>query len=108
MSYKYCYIPITISVWKSDVCLFEVDCEAKCEWDLPDGPSGPIDWDVIAFWFDNAGTEPGKRKAVEVYRAEPLFGVLYADMDREWLAEQLRAALAADGIVDLYAALDRD
>ena len=106
MSDKYCYIPITISVWKGDVCLFEADCEAKCEWSLPDGPDGPIDWDVTAFWFDNAGTEPGKRKAVDIYRTDPLFSILYADMDRDWLDEQLREALAADGIVNLYGAID--
>ena len=106
MSNRYVYIPITINVWKGDVCLFTVDCEAKCEWSLPDGPFGPIDWDVTAFWFDNAGTEPGKRKAVDIYRTDPLFSILYADMDRDWLDEQLREALAADGIVNLYGAID--
>ena len=105
---SYCYIPVTITVWKGDVCLFDCDCEAKCEWSLPDGPSGPVDWDVTAFWFDNVGTEPGKRRTVEVYRTEPLFGVLYADMDREWIDTQLREALAQDGIVDLYPAPDHD
>lgn len=103
-----CYIPITITVWKGDVCLFECDCEAKCEYSLRDGPDGPVDWDVTAFWFDNAGTEPGKRKTVEVYRTEPLFGVLYADIDREWIDAQLREALAQDGIVNLYPAPARD
>ncbi len=108
MSDRFCYIPITVSVWKGDACLFQCDCEAKCEWSLPDGPSGPIDWDVTAFWFENVGTEPGKRKTVEVYRADPLFAVLYADMDREWIDTQLREALWTDGIVDLYRASDVD
>ena len=68
MSDKYCYVPLTITVWKGDVCLFECDCEAKCEWSLPDGPSGPIDWDVTAYWFDNAGTVPGQRKTQRLAR----------------------------------------
>ena len=102
MSDRFCYIPITISVWKGDVCLFEADCEAKCEWSLPDGLSGPIDWDVTAFWFDNVGTAPGQRKTVEIYRTDPLFSILYADMDRDWIDTQLREALWTDGIVNLY------
>lgn len=106
MGDRYTYLPITITVWKDDVCLFETDCEVKCEWSLPDGPSGPIDWDVTAFWFQNVGTEPGKRKTVEVYRADPLFAVLYADMDRDWIDTQLREALWTDGIVNLYGAID--
>ena len=108
MSDRYVYIPITITVWKGDVCLFQCDCEAKCKWNLPDGPSGPIDWDVTAFWFDNVGTEPHKRRIVEIYKPEPLFGVLYADMDREWIGDQLREALARDGLVNLYQAPDHD
>jgi len=106
MSDRYCYIPVTITVWKGDVCLFECDCEAKCEWSLPDGPDGPIDWDVTAFWFDAPGTVPGSRITAEIYRTEPLFDVLYADMDRDWIDEQLREALAADGIVNLYGEID--
>jgi len=97
---------VTITVWKGDVCLFECDCEAKCDWSLPDGPDGPIDWDVTAFWFDAPGTVPGSRITAEIYRTEPLFDVLYADMDRDWIDEQLREALAADGIVNLYGEID--
>ena len=102
---SYCYIPATITVWKGDVCLFECDCEAKCEWSLPDGPSGPVDWDVTAFHFADKRAD-GTRVYCEIERAAPLFGVLYADMDREWIDTQLREALAQDGIVDLYGDID--
>ena len=104
---SYCYIPITITVWKNDVCLFAADCEAKCEYSLPDGPSGPVDWDVTAFHFADTHAD-GTRVYCEIERAEPLFGVLYADMDREWIGDQLREALAQDGIVDLYPAPAHD
>ena len=104
---SYCYIPVTITVWKGDVCLFEADCEAKCEYSLPDGPSGPVDWDVTAFYFDDV-TTLDRRVYCEIERAEPLFGVLYADMDRDWIDDQLREALAQDGIVDLYPAPAHD
>lgn len=99
-----CYIPITITVWKSDVCLFQCECEARVEYDLPDGRSaGIIDWDVTAFWFDACGLEPGRRITTEIYRAEPLFKILYEHMDREYIDERLREALADSGIIDLYA-----
>ena len=102
---SYCYIPITITVWKNDVCLFDADCEAKCEWSLPDGPSGPVDWDVTAFHFADKRAD-GTRVYCEIGRTEPLFGVLYADTDREWIDNQLREALAQDGICNLY--MDQD
>ena len=104
---SYCYIPVTITVWKNGACLFEADCEAKCEYSLPDGPSGPVDWDVTAFHFAHKRAD-GSHVYAEIYRTEPLFGVLYADMDREWIDEQLREALAQDGIVDLYPAPAHD
>ena len=105
MTHKYCYIPITITVWKNDVCLFEADCEAKCEYSLPDGPSGPVDWDVTAFYFADKRAD-GSHVYAEIYRTEPLFGALYADIDREWIGDQLREALAQDGICNLY--MDQD
>ena len=104
---SYCYIPTTITVWKNDVCLFEADCEAKCEYSLPDGPSGPVDWVVTAFHFADKRAD-GTRVYCEIERTEPLFGVLYADIDREWIGDQLREALAQDGIVDLYPAPAHD
>lgn len=104
---SYCYIPVTITVWKGAVCLFEADCEAKCEYSLPDGPSGPVDWDVTEFHFDYV-TTLNRRAYCKIERAEPLFGVLYGNMDRERIDEQLREALAQDGIVDLYPAPAHD
>jgi hypothetical protein len=98
---SYCYIPVTITIWKGDVCLFEADCEAKCEYSLPDGPGGPVDWDVTAFHFADKRAD-GSHVYAEIHRTEPLFGVLYADIDREWIDTQLREALAQDGICNLY------
>ena len=104
---SYGYIPTTITVWKGDVCLFEADCEAKCEYSLPDGPSGLIDWDVTAFHFADKRAD-GTRVYCEIGRTEPLFGALYAAMNRDWIDTQLREALAQDGIVDLYPAPAHD
>jgi hypothetical protein len=91
---SYCYVPVTVTVWKNDVCLFDADCEARCEYSLPDGPSGPVDWDVTAFHFADKRAD-GTRVYCEIERTEPLFGVLYADMDREWIGDQLREAPCA-------------
>jgi hypothetical protein len=95
------YIETTISVWKDDVCLFETDCECRIEYYLPDGQSGIIDWDVTEFHF--TGKKDGKPIYTKIGRHMPLFHVLYADLDREWLQERLTDMLADDGIVDRYA-----
>jgi hypothetical protein len=62
---------------------------------------------VTAFYFADKRAD-GTRVYCEIERAEPLFGVLYADIDREWIDTQLREALAQDGIVDLYPAPAHD
>lgn len=91
------YIPTTITVWKEDVCLFETDCECRITYDLPDGRRGIVDWDVTEFHFTDKG------KYTKITRTEPLFGVLYKDLDRDWIDEQLRDTLADDGVIDRYA-----
>ena len=101
---NYVYIPYTVQAWKDDVCLFETDCELKVSYDLPDGRSGVIDWDVTGFFFDNVGTEPGKRVYTEIHPHEPLFHVLKKDLDLDYIDERLRETLADSGIVDLYPA----
>lgn len=108
MPHKYCYIPTTIDVVKDGVTLFTVECDARCDYDLPDGPDGPVDWDVTEFHFDNAGLVPGKRIYTVVSRVLPLFHILYNCIDRDWIDGQLREALAQDGIVNLYPAPARD
>ena len=95
------YIPYTVQAWKDDVCLFEADCELKIDWCLPDGRRGPVDWDVTGFYFSDK--KDGKLVYTEVNRTEPLFGVLYKDLDTEWIDERLREVLADHGEVDLYA-----
>ncbi len=101
---NYVYIPYTVQAWKDDVCLFETDCELKVSFDLPDGRSGVIDWDVTGFFFDACGTEPGKRVYTEIFPHEPLFHVLKKDLDTEWIDTTLRETLADHGEVDLYPA----
>ena len=91
------YIPATISVYKDNVCLFETDCECGVDYDLPDGRRGVADWDIVEFHFADNG------KYTKVTRTEPLFKILYADVDREWIDEQLHELLANDGRIDRYA-----
>ena len=98
------YIPYTVQVWKDGVCLFERDCELWIEYTLPDGPRGPVDWDVTEFHFE--GKELGKRIYTKICRHEPLFHVLYKDLDTEWIDATLRDMLADEGIVDRYASND--
>jgi hypothetical protein len=100
---NYVYIPYTVQAWKDDVCLFETDCELKVSYDLPDGRSGVIDWDITGFFFDACGTEPGKRVYTEIHPHEPLFHVLKKDLDLDYIDERLRETLADHGEVDLYA-----
>ena len=87
------YIPATISVYKDNVCLFETDCECGVDYDLDDGAA---DWDVNEFWFDD--TKDGKKVYTKINRHEPLFHVLYGNLNREWLEQRLYDALATDGI----------
>lgn len=95
------YIPATISVYKDGVCLFETDCECRIDYELPDGRRGPVDWDVTEFHFTDKGPD-GKPIYTKIGRTEPLFGVLYKDIDRDWLDEKLNDMLADDDIIDRY------
>lgn len=98
------YVPVTIGLYRGDCRLADVDCEARVEYELPDGPSGVLDWDVTAFHF--TGSHNGARVFAELGRSDPLFRELYANMDAEWIHDNARETLAADGICDLY--LDPD
>ena len=100
------YIPYTVQVWKDGVCLMERDCELRVEYTLPDGPRGPVDWDVTEFHFEGIGTEPDKRIYTKISRHEPLFHVLYKDLDTDWIDATLRDMLADEGLVDRYASND--
>lgn len=93
------YIPYTPRVYKDGVCLFEARCELGIAYSLPDGRYGPVDWDVEAFSF--ADTIDGKTTYAEVRRGEPLFGILYADLDRDWIDEQVTGQLADDDVISL-------
>ena len=91
------YLNYTVQAWKDDVLLFERDCELGIDYDLPDGRRGVANWDIVEFHFADNG------KYTKVTRTEPLFKVLYADVDREWIDEQLHELLANDGQIDRYA-----
>ena len=97
------YVDYTVQAWKDDVCLFETDCELGIDYDLPDGRRGPVDWDVVEFHFTD--TKDGKPVYTKINRHEPLFHVLYKDLDRDYLDERIREALAESGIVNLYGTL---
>jgi hypothetical protein len=94
------YIPVTATVWKDGIVLFETDCEARIEYEIVDGLP---DWDISEFHFDAVGTEPGKRIYTKITRTEPLFKILYQDLDREWLHEQVMEALIDNGEIRRYA-----
>jgi len=94
------YVDYTVSAHKDDVCLFETDCELGIDYDLPDGRRGPVDWDVVEFYFSD--TKDGKPLYPKTNGREPLFHVLYKDLDRDYLDERIRETLADSGIVDLY------
>ena len=95
------YIETTISVYKDGVCLFETDCECRVEYELPDGRRGPINWDVTEFHFTGKGPD-GKPIYTKINRYEPLFHVLYKDLNRDWLDERVTDALADSDLIDRY------
>ena len=101
---SFVYVPVTIGIFRGDVHLTDFDCEARVEYELPDGPSGVLDWDVTGFHF--AGKHNGKPVYAEINRTDSLFKDLYDNCDREWLHDQAREALARDGICNL--SLDPD
>ena len=92
------YIPVTVTAWKDDVVLFETDCEARIDYDIVDGLP---DWDVTEFHF--TGKKNGKPVYTKIGRTEPLFKILYQDLDREWLQEQVFEALANNREIARYA-----
>jgi hypothetical protein len=97
---SFVYVPVTISVYRGECYIAEFDCEARVDYELPDGPSGVLDWDVTAFHFSSITN--GKAVYTEIGRTDPLWKDLYDHMDREWLHDQAREALARDGICNLY------
>jgi hypothetical protein len=88
------YIPITVTVYKDDVCLFETDCEARIDYEIDDGEA---EWDISEFHFSDKG------KYTKVARHMPLFHILYDAVDREWLHEQVIEALINNEEIRRYA-----
>lgn len=87
------YIPVTATVYKDGVCLFETDCEARIDYEIVDGLP---DWDVTEFHFSDKG------QYTKVARHMPLFHILYDAMDREWLHEQVMEALINNEEISRY------
>jgi hypothetical protein len=94
------YVETTISVYKDGVCLFETDCECRIEYELPDGREGPADWDVTEFHFSDSG------KYTKINRHEPLFHVLYNNMNRDHIETLVYDALAWNDDVARHAYAD--
>lgn len=92
------YIPVTATVIKDGVCLFETDCEARIDYEIVDGLP---DWDISEFHFTD--TKDGKPFYTKVARHMPLFHILYDAMDREWLHEQVIEALINNEEIRRYA-----
>ena len=88
------YVPVTATVYKDGVCLFETDCEARIDYEIVDGLP---DWDVTEFHFSDKG------QYTKVARHMPLFHILYDAMDREWLHEQVIEALINNEEIRRYA-----
>ena len=92
------YIPVTITVCKDDVCLFETDCEARIDYEIVDDLP---EWDISEFHFTD--TKDGKPIYTKVARHMPLFHILYDAMNREWLHEQVMEAVINNGEARRYA-----
>ena len=92
------YLPVTATVYKDGVCLFETDCEARIEYEIVDGLP---DWDISEFHFTD--TKDGRRIYTTVARHMPLFHILYDAMNREWLHEQVIEALINNEEIRRYA-----
>jgi hypothetical protein len=92
------YIPVTATVYKDGIVLFETDCEARIEYEIVDGLP---DWDISEFHFTD--TKDGKPIYTTVARHMPLFHILYDAMNREWLHEQVMEAVINNGEVRRYA-----
>ena len=97
---SFVYVPITIGIYRGECHIAEFDCEARVDYELPDGPSGVLNFVVTAFHFVGAST--GRAIYAEIGRTDPLFKDLYDHCDREWIHDQAREALARDGICNLY------
>lgn len=92
------YIPVTATVYKDDVCLFETYCEARIEYEIVDDLP---EWDISEFHFTD--TKDGKPLYTKVARHMPLFHILYDAIDREWLHEQVIEALINNEEIRRYA-----
>lgn len=86
------YMPVTITVRRGELDLFDVDCEAHVEHDAPDGQDAP-NWDVMSFLFDGPGELPKQRLSVPIHRHEPLFAVLYENLPHDYIDRRLSEML---------------
>ena len=92
------YLPVTATVYKDGVCLFETDCEARIEYEIADGLP---DWDISEFHFTDK--KDGKPIYTKITRTEPLFLVLYDALDIKRLHERVIEALINNEEISRYA-----
>ena len=92
------YLPVTATVYKDGIVLFETDCEARIEYEIVDGLP---DWDISEFHFTD--TKDGRRIYTKITRTEPLFLVLYDALNLTRLHERVIEALIDNGEVRRYA-----
>lgn len=83
------YVETTVSVIKDGVCLFEADCEIRVEWELQNREDLP-NWDVTEFHFTAKDRKTGLTKYTKINRTEPLFGVLYDNLNHDDITDKLR------------------
>lgn len=86
------HVPVTITVRRGELDLFDVDCEAHVLYDAPDGQDAP-NWDVESFLFDGPGELPKQPLFVLINRHDPLFVVLYENLPHDYIGRRLSEML---------------
>lgn len=82
------YVETTVRVMKDGICLFETDCEVRVEWELQNREDLP-NWDVTEFHFTAKDRKTGRPIYTKINRTEPLFGVLYDNLNHDHITDKL-------------------
>lgn len=90
------YIDTDITVRKDGVALFQVECECRVTYELPDGRRGPVEWEVIEFYF----SDPTQKAYTKITPTEPLFAILYKDLDLDFVHARLIDILVDNEVID--------
>ena len=84
------HMPITITVRRHDVDLFDVDCVAGIEYDKPDGQDVP-NWEIVHLFFET--TQGGPSWATSTRVDPALFAMLCEHLPYEYIATKLSEML---------------